>query len=42
MAKRFMHDVLPPHLTDDEKSRCVEKGGEFWNAKKFKVVNKVS
>jgi hypothetical protein len=41
MAKKFLHDVLPPYLTDEEKSRCVEHGGETWDENKFEVVNKV-
>ena len=37
-----MHDVLPPYLSADEKLRCVEHGGEFWDPEDLQVVNKVS
>jgi hypothetical protein len=42
MGKRFLHDVLPPYLSSDEKARCVEQGGETWDAKNRKVINKVN
>lgn len=41
MGKRLMHDALPPYLTPSEKGRCVQGGGEKWNAASSKVVNRV-
>lgn len=40
MSKKFLHDVLPPYLTPEEKIRCVEHGGEEWDAKTSQVVNR--
>merc|ERR1712150_45338 len=41
MGKRFIHDTLPPYLTQSESERCVENGGEKWHTGKSKVVNRV-
>ena len=36
-----MHISLPPYLTAQESNRCVQTGGERWNASKNQVVNRV-
>lgn len=41
LGKRFMHAALPPFLAPQELTRCVVNGGEKWNAKKGRVVNRV-
>ena len=41
MAKQFIHNALPPHLTPKEKARTVVAGGEKWNSSKNRVVNRV-
>jgi len=41
LGKRLMHNILPPHLEEDEKMRCVAGDGEQWNFKKKAVVNRV-
>jgi len=41
LGKKLMHDVLPPHLEEHEKMRCVSGDGEKWNCKKNAVVNRV-
>lgn len=37
----FIHDCLPPFLTEADKQCSAYGGGERWNAKKKKVVNRV-
>lgn len=37
----FMHDCLPPYLTQEDKECSVYGGGEKWCAKKKKVINRV-
>lgn len=41
MGKRFVHDALPPYLSQAEKRRTVQADGERWNAKKMRVCNRV-
>jgi len=39
MAKQFLHDSLPPCLSESEKSRSIHGNGEKWNNKKNRVDN---
>ena len=41
MGKQFMHNALPPFLSQKESARSVLTGGERWNASKSRVVNRV-
>jgi lysine-specific demethylase/histidyl-hydroxylase NO66 len=41
MGQKLMHVSLPPYLTAQESNRCVQTGGERWNASKNQVVNRV-
>ena len=37
MAKRYIHESLPPFLTETEKSRSIHGHGERWNEAKNQV-----
>lgn len=39
MSKQFLHDSLPPCLTESEKSRSIHGNGEKWNPEKNRVDN---
>lgn len=39
MAKQFLHESLPPCLSESEKMRSIHGNGEKWNVKKNRVDN---
>ncbi|XP_036363178.1 ribosomal oxygenase 1 isoform X2 [Octopus sinensis] len=41
MGKKFMHESLPPYISDGEKQYTIHEQGERWNGKSQSVVSRV-